>query len=162
ASNGGVSKTTDGGATWSYTGLAGFGVMALAIDQNGSILYAIAGPLDLETGVVNGKVFRSNGGTSWIATVTSGLPPECSPTDLAADPQHSGTVYVIACGSIFKSIDGGITWSPASDGLPAIFAASLAIAPQDPNIIYVVTNQCDQSVNLPLPPCDSRIFRSVD
>src|SRR5262249_30328060 len=107
-SNSGVFKTTDGGANWSYTGLAGFAVMAPAIDQNASILYAIAVPLDLETGAVNGKVFRNNGGTSWTP-VTSGLPSDCSPTGLAADPQHSGTLYVIACGSIFKSTDAGVT-----------------------------------------------------
>src|SRR5262249_39055347 len=140
---------------------AGFAVGALAIDQNASILYAIAGPLDPDRGLINGRVFRSNGGTSWTL-VTSGLPSECSPAELAADPQHSGTLYVIDCGSVFKSTDSGETWSSASNGLMSIFAGRLAVAPQNSDIVYVVTNQCDQTGKLPPPACDSRIFRSVD
>jgi photosystem II stability/assembly factor-like uncharacterized protein len=161
SNNGGVFKTTDGGANWSYVGLTGFAVGVLAIDQNPSTLYAIASPIDLETGEINNKVFRSNGGTGWT-TVTSGLPSECSTTGLAADSQHSGTLYTIACGSVFKSTDSGDTWSPASNGLTGIFAERLAIAQHDSNILYVVNNQCDQSGKRPPPGCDSRIFRSLD
>src|SRR5262249_33868887 len=87
---------------------------------------------------------------------------ECSSADLAIDPQHSGVLYVVACGSVFKSTDSGETWSPSTKGLPSISAGHLAIAQQDSNILYVVTNQCDQSGKLPPPACDSRIFKSVD
>ena len=71
--NAGVFKTTDGGANWSYAGLAGLAVSALAIDQNASTIYAIANPWNPDDGNVNSRVFRSNGGTNWTA-VTSGLP----------------------------------------------------------------------------------------
>src|SRR4029077_58102 len=37
---------------------------------------------------------------------------------------------------IFKSTDGGTTWTQLSEGLPAILQANIAIAPSDPNILY--------------------------
>ena len=158
--NAGVFKTTNGGANWSSAGLAGFAVVSLAIDQNDSTIYAIAGLWNLYDGLVNSRVFRSNGGANWTA-VTSGLPSSaCWLSNLVSDPQHSGTLYVIACGSVFKSTDSGDTWNPASSGLMTNmnFRPFLAIAPQASNILYVVTSQCDQSGTA----CDSRIFRSVD
>src|SRR4029078_13629449 len=37
---------------------------------------------------------------------------------------------------IFKSPDGGTTWSQLAEGLPAILQANIAIAPSDSNILY--------------------------
>src|SRR5262245_59147937 len=37
---------------------------------------------------------------------------------------------------IFKSTDGGTTWTQLSEGLPQILQANIAIAPSDPNILY--------------------------
>ena len=37
---------------------------------------------------------------------------------------------------IFKSADGGTTWTQLSDGLPAILQANIAIAPSDTNVLY--------------------------
>ncbi|HEY4591285.1 MAG TPA: hypothetical protein VIJ61_02690, partial [Thermoanaerobaculia bacterium] len=35
---------------------------------------------------------------------------------LAADPQQSSVVYAGAAGGVFKSMDGGATWSRSSQG----------------------------------------------
>ena len=37
---------------------------------------------------------------------------------------------------IFKSTDGGTTWTQLGEGLPAILQANIAIAPSDSNILY--------------------------
>jgi photosystem II stability/assembly factor-like uncharacterized protein len=37
---------------------------------------------------------------------------------------------------IFKSTDGGTTWTQLSEGLPPILQANVAIAPSDPNVLY--------------------------
>ena len=37
-------------------------------------------------------------------------------------------------GGIFKSIDGGTTWKPLTDGLPDVVEANLAIAPSNPTV----------------------------
>src|SRR4029077_17696274 len=39
---------------------------------------------------------------------------------------------------IFKSTDGGTTWTQLGEGLPAVLQANIAIAPSDPNVLYAV------------------------
>src|SRR5262249_60241424 len=39
---------------------------------------------------------------------------------------------------IFKSTDGGTTWTHLTDGLPDQIEANLAIAPSDPGIVYAM------------------------
>src|SRR5262245_36705942 len=136
ARNTGVFKTTDGGAHWRSAGLGGgLSVIALAIAQDASALYALAGFDNLDGRFVDVKVFKSrDGGESWTAA-SSSLPSECYLGALVVDSQHSGTLYVSACGSVFKSTNAGETWSPASNGLQGIIAQRLAIDPQDSNII---------------------------
>ena len=51
---------------------------------------------------------------------------------LAVDPANSRVVY---SGSILKSADGGITWDNADDGVTCV-AASIAVAPSAPNVLY--------------------------
>jgi photosystem II stability/assembly factor-like uncharacterized protein len=58
-------------------------------------------------------------------------------TALAVDPKNSGTLYAgLYSGGLFKSIDGGASWSDA--GL-APRTARLAIDPQNPDTVYAVT-----------------------
>ena len=46
-----------------------------------------------------------------------------------------------ASGGIFKSTDGGDTWSPIFDGEPVSSIGSLAVAPSDPNIVWAGTGE---------------------
>lgn len=49
---------------------------------------------------------------------TSVGPPGGSTFSLAFDPQNPATVYAGTRGGVFKSTDGGSTWSPMNNGLP--------------------------------------------
>ena len=56
---------------------------------------------------------------------------------LAIDPQNSSTVYVASQGAgIFKSTDGGASWSSANSGLTTTYFDVLAIDPQNPSTLY--------------------------
>ena len=46
-----------------------------------------------------------------------------------------------ASGGIFKSTDGGDTWSPVFDDEPVSSIGSLAVAPSDPNIVWAGTGE---------------------
>ena len=46
-----------------------------------------------------------------------------------------------ASGGIFKSTDGGGTWSPIFDDEPVSSIGSLAVAPSDPNIVWAGTGE---------------------
>ncbi len=138
----GVYKTTDGGNTWSTTGLSS-PVGALAIDpQTPTTLYAGAGRF----GSVEGVSKTTDGGNTWSTTGLS------SPVGaLAIDPQTPTTLYAGAArlGSVegsqgvYKTTDGGDTWITLS--LPAgewSRVIGLAIDPQNPAMLYAGTERC--------------------
>ncbi len=62
------------------------------------------------------------------------------------DPTNSNTIYVGApSGGIWKSTDRGATWKPLSDNLPQLGVSGIAVAHNDPNIIYISTGDDDGS-----------------
>ena len=112
---GGVFKSTDGGATWHSSGFES--VFGLAIDpRNPSTVYASTG----------GGVSKSlNGGVTWDAGSSQGLPDLVG--SLAMDSAHPDVLYVLGRGSfadstyaIYRSGDGGQTWA----GVPSPSAGS--------------------------------------
>jgi photosystem II stability/assembly factor-like uncharacterized protein len=135
-----VYKSTDGGDRWTLvnTSLPGsyLSVQNLVIDpQTPTTLYA---------GTFGDGVFKStDGGGTWNA-VNTGLPTPYSPGSypsvdaLAIDPQTPTTLYLgLGDGSgVYKSTNGGGSWSPASTGLGEGPIYSLAIDPQTPTTLY--------------------------
>jgi photosystem II stability/assembly factor-like uncharacterized protein len=134
-----VFKSSDGGVTWTNTGLAAGYVNALALDpQNPATVYAsVAGAAP----TFGAGVFKStDGGVTWTST---GLTKQVV-NRLAIDPQNPSTLYA-ENGSeglgILKSTDGGATWSLANLGLAAAgsntpFINFLTLDPQSPNTLY--------------------------
>src|SRR5262249_10540973 len=41
-------------------------------------------------------------------------------------------------GGIYKSTDGGTTWTQLTNGLPQVLEANIAIAPSNPQVIYTM------------------------
>src|SRR5581483_6696567 len=63
---------------------------------------------------------------------------------VAFDPNHPGTYYLGAAGGgIWKTTDGGATWTPLADDFPFLQVSSLAVDPTDSNIIYAGTGDFD-------------------
>ncbi|MFQ5335273.1 MAG: hypothetical protein ACE5DN_04295, partial [Flavobacteriales bacterium] len=63
-------------------------------------------------------------------------------TDIEMPASDQQTVYAgSASGGVFKSTDGGGSWVPVFDDAPSLSIGDLAIAPSDPNIIYVGTGE---------------------
>ena len=135
-----VSKSTDGGVTWVNARVA-TGVSTLAIDpQDQDTVYAAT--------YSSGVLKSTNGGASW-SSVNSGLPFNKASDGssylywvraLVVDPQNSNTVYAgTAGGGVFKSTDGGASWSALNSGLTSLSVNALAIDPQNPNKRYVGT-----------------------
>jgi photosystem II stability/assembly factor-like uncharacterized protein len=142
-------KSIDGGATWEPTGLpaAGGGVMALALDPRIVLI-----PLLQRTvyaGNLDGVWKSPDGGSTFtlVGSAASGL-TNTSIDSLALAPSSPDVLYAgTMSGGVFKTIDGGMTWSGASAGLPLRFfqgsflaVTSLAVDPTDPNIVYAATS----------------------
>jgi photosystem II stability/assembly factor-like uncharacterized protein len=65
-----------------------------------------------------------------------------------------------AGGGVWKTVDGGLTWRPASDkALAAGSIGAIAVAPSDPNVVYVGTGESPIRGNL--SPGDG-MYRSTD
>jgi photosystem II stability/assembly factor-like uncharacterized protein len=59
---------------------------------------------------------------------------------LAVDPQNPGTVYATASDGIFKTTNGGASWTPvSSDLLARFYVTALAIEPQSTGTVYAGT-----------------------
>ena len=139
-----IYKSTDAGSTWQVTGgsasslppsCCGDSEDALAVDSgNPQTLYAAVGNTVLAT---------TDGGASW-QPMANGLPAN-DVTSLAVDPQRSGTVYAgvqinlnrvksnAVAGAIYKTTDGGQTWSEVFSGFGV---AKVAVDPARPSTVY--------------------------
>src|SRR5258705_13516023 len=62
-------------------------------------------------------------------------------TTVTGVPSQPRTFYMgVASGGLFRTTDGGVSWTPISDGkIPLGSMGSIAVADADPNIIYVGT-----------------------
>ena len=134
----GVFESNDGGTRWRAVGIpARYGeVTAIALDpSHPRTVYAAtsAGVATSHDGgrnwrIVNATMAR-HGSDRWNMQVSA----------LLVDPRASRIVYASTrCAGVFKSTDGGRSWSPANVGLDpqCPSAYSLAFDPQAPQIIY--------------------------
>src|SRR5713226_4400383 len=72
-------------------------------------------------------------------------------TAIAAHPTEVNTIYVAAAGGgVWKTTDGGSTWTSLTDDQPLVpadkrtlFMGAIALAPSNPNIIYAGTGEAN-------------------
>jgi photosystem II stability/assembly factor-like uncharacterized protein len=64
-----------------------------------------------------------------------------------------------ASGGVWKSGDGGLTWKPIFDDQPTSSIGSIAVAPSDPNVVFVGTGEANIRGNV---AHGLGIFKSVD
>ncbi len=150
----GIYKSTDAGQTWTHLGLRDAQqIPKIAIDpKNANRLFVAAlghpyGP-NQERGI-----FRSTDGGRTFDRVLF-KDENTGGKDVDIDPSNPDIVYATLWeqrqgpwengawdgthGGVFKSIDGGSTWQPLTQGLPeGIVNAELAIAPSNPKRLYV-------------------------
>ncbi len=114
----GLLKSTDGGSSWSETGLnydyaEGKAILRISIDpQDGQIVLAST----------NDGLYRSVNGGQTFTMMRSG-----NINELKRDPQHPDTLL---CGGgnpwgantngIWRSVDNGVTWTRMTEGLPQV------------------------------------------
>ncbi len=75
-------------------------------------------------------------------------------------PGDPNTFYFGAVdGGIWKTTNAGVTWTPIFDHQPVASIGAIAVAPSDPNIIYVGTGESDIRSNL---ASGDGVYRSTD
>lgn len=67
-------------------------------------------------------------------------------TDIELHPTNTDIFYAsAAAGGIFKTEDGGSSWEPIFDDANSLSIGNMALAPSDPNIMYVGTGEANGS-----------------
>jgi photosystem II stability/assembly factor-like uncharacterized protein len=141
ATDNGVHKSNNGGATWHAAGLPGQSVGALAVIPTT--------PTTLYASTNNGVHKSDDGGATWRAV---GLPDQVQVIrQLVVDPTMPTTLYAATDNGVYKSDDGGETWRAV--GLPGRTVRALAIHPVEPATLYA--GAVDDNG-------DNALFRSTD
>ena len=84
-----------------------------------------------------------NGQTTSVSTAISGRV-----SAICVHPTNPNIVYVGAAqGGVWRSLDGGASWTPIFDNAASLAIGSLALAPSDPSILYVGTGEPTLSAN---------------
>src|SRR5437660_3437353 len=66
-------------------------------------------------------------------------------TSIAVDPTNATKVYLgTAQGGVWRSLDGGSTWTPIFDNAQTLAIGALALAPSNPTILYVGTGEANR------------------
>ena len=155
----GMYRSPDGGRTWTHIGLETTRQIGRVIvhprDPNVVFVAALGhvyGP-HADRGVYRSK----DGGTTWQKVLYTG--DGAGAIDLAFDPSNPQTVYAALWAvrrppwfiyapangpgsGLYKSTDGGTTWTPLTRGLPSegLGRMGIAISPANPKRIYVVAD----------------------
>ena len=128
----GLFKSTDGGATWSATGLNNTLVSRVAIDPlEPKTLYAGTLQYDSSGPPFRGMLKSTDAGNSWFA-INNGLAGlvgnVSSVTALAIDPDDPNAIYAgTSSGGVFGSSNGGASWTEFNVGLTSRSINALAI-----------------------------------
>jgi len=70
---------------------------------------------------------------------------------VAGVPGDPGVYYAgAASGGVFKSSDGGVHWAPVFDDQPVSSIGFIAVAPSDPNVVWVGTGEPNIRSNISL------------
>ncbi|MEI6536778.1 MAG: hypothetical protein WCN98_15635, partial [Verrucomicrobiaceae bacterium] len=117
---------------------------------------------------------QSLGGANWkqigpaplIIDPPEGADPQSGPdsgqvTDIAIDPRGltDQTIYIATgSGGIWKTTNGGATWTPKTDFMPTLEMGAVALDPGNPSIVYAGTGNA-YSFGLKL---GKGIYRSID
>ncbi|MBV9101180.1 MAG: hypothetical protein JOZ46_00785 [Candidatus Dormibacteraeota bacterium] len=133
----GVALSPDG-HIWHDGGLDSVSISALAVAANAPQLTLVAGADSGSIG--SGALFENTGsGGSWQA-LQSGLPSSAVVSSVAAGPIDAAVpkrpLVVATSKGLFRSGDGGVTWT-SSTGIPEqLTATTVAFDPLDPSVVY--------------------------
>ena len=149
SSGGGVWKTADAGRSWhnisdGFFDVGGVGAIAVALSDP-KVIYVGTGEASIRgqtTSPGDGVYKSTDAGRTWVHL---GLADTLQIAAIAVDPMNPDVVYVAAQGNpwipsrargVYRSRDGGKTWSRVLFVSPTTGAHDLSIDPKNPQVLY--------------------------
>jgi photosystem II stability/assembly factor-like uncharacterized protein len=154
----GIYKSTDGGATFTHMGLRDTYQISRVVIHPDDPATVYAAAIGYLWGYIGDRgLFKTtDGGQTWTK-LTNGLPTDAKSgaIDLVMDPSEPNTLYVAFYerlrkpyrfdgggpnGGIYKTTDGGVSWTKLTNGLPTgdTGRIGLAIYRQNPKIVMAI------------------------
>ncbi|MGQ0767334.1 MAG: WD40/YVTN/BNR-like repeat-containing protein [Gemmatimonadota bacterium] len=150
----GVYKTTDGGRTWRHLGLADTRhISRIVINPHDTRkVYVAAVGHAFGPNEERGVFMTEDGGDTWRKVLYTDA--RHGAADLDIDPVNPNRLYAALWhfdrkqwthrsgsedGGVYRSSDGGRTWTRSTRGLPKLMGrVGIKVAPSSPNIVYIV------------------------
>ena len=135
----GIFRSADGSDSWArvdedFLLIDSFKTLAIDPAAATTVFAVITAQI---TDITFDLVVRSDDAGAHWRPIENGLPVDGLREDLVIDPLHPTTLYLAAwADGVFKSTDGGDSWSPASQGLAGLSVGTLAIDPLIPQRLY--------------------------
>ncbi|HEY8312943.1 MAG TPA: hypothetical protein VIG51_02110 [Candidatus Baltobacteraceae bacterium] len=158
----GMYKSTDAGKTWQHLGLRdGEQIQEIAVDpRNAGRLYVAVVGHPFGPNAERGLYRSTDGGATFAKVLGKGN--DIGAVSVALDPNHPDTVYAALWasrngpwnltqvyelqkeGGLFKSSDGGTTWTQLKTGLPgAVGRIGISVSRADSNRVYTIVEKPD-------------------
>jgi photosystem II stability/assembly factor-like uncharacterized protein len=166
----GVYKSTDAGKTWTKTGLADTrSIGRIVVDPTNADIVYVAAQGHLWGPNADRGVFKTtDGGRTWTKSLF--VDENTGANDLVIDPTNPQVLYASTYqrqrrnwgfngggpgSGIYKTMDGGATWSKLTTGLPGGDKGRIALAlfASDPKIVYATVEAKNNQ---------SGIYRTLD
>jgi photosystem II stability/assembly factor-like uncharacterized protein len=150
----GVYKSTDGGKTWQHMGLR-------ETERISKVLVSPRDPNTVYVGALGhafgpnterGVFMTTDGGKTWQKTLY--IDNQHGISDMDIDPANPNIIYAGVWyferkpwthksgserGGLFRSIDGGRTWTKLTNGLPKLIGRiGVAVSQSNPNVVYAI------------------------
>ena len=161
----GIYKSTNGGGSFVHAGLTDTQTIARIVvhPRDPDVVYVAASGHEWTDNEMRGVFKTTDGGRSWSKVFYRS--PRTGAIDLVMDPSSPDTLYAAMWqrvrrkwsdprvepgydeGGIWKTTDGGKTWTDANAGLPAAqFRGRIGIdvAASNPNVLYAFVDNYDQ------------------
>jgi photosystem II stability/assembly factor-like uncharacterized protein len=176
AVDGGVWESLDAGRTWDPIfddqDVGSIGSIAIA-PTNPRTIYVGTGEADMRSDIAfgDGMYKSTDGGESWTHI---GLTDTMQIGAIVVDPHDANVLYVAALGhpyganaerGVFKTNDGGKTWTKVLYKGPDVGATALAMAPDDPHTVYAALWQARRPPWNVYPPSNgpgSGLYKTTD
>jgi hypothetical protein len=128
----GVFKSTDGGLTWTASG-----INPSSTDFNLLLNEIVIDPANSNTlwlGTNRGLRKSEDAGATWEVKQSGNI------VDFKLKPGNSQTIYAVTNQSYYVSVDGGNNFAQVTENLPASSGRlALGVSPADPAVVYILS-----------------------